>query len=168
MQGNEPFDITINWSSQVDLDLCVFYRSCDGEEGGVFSDEFRSNSSDLGCLGAYPYMQHMGDAKEPLPGRIGSETVKVGRPDNFERLDVVVINYNDAIDLLDVNYSDPAGNCMLGEREITASPQGHGQAYHVATMRRDAAGVLQTTEVNKVLPLREAYETIPGFALICE
>ena len=67
-----------------------------------------------------------------------------------------------------MNYCDPAGNCMIGGREIKAAPQGHGQAYHIATMRRDAAGVLQTTEVNKVLSLREAYETIPGFALICE
>lgn len=164
----KSFDITITWTTPVDLDLCVFYRSCDGREGGVFSDEFRSNSGDLGRLDDFPFMIHLGDSRAPLAGQTGSETVRVGRQDVFERIDVVIINYGEAIDLLDVDYSDPGGACHMGDIEIKSAPTGSGQAYHLATLRRQPDGQLHIETVNRVITLREAYDTIPGFALICE
>lgn len=168
MQVNEPFDISIHWSTPVDLDLCVFFRSRDGRVGGVFSDEFRSEPGDLGSLNNFPYILHMGDEKEPLPGKIGRELVKVGDPSIFDRLDVVVINYADAIDLLDVDYNDPNGGCTIGGQSIEAKPTGRGQAYHVATLSRGDDGALHVQPVNRILPLGEAYDSIPGFPLVCE
>lgn len=168
MQDDKSFDISICWSTPVDLDLCVFYRCPGGDVGGVFSDEFRSNPDDLGRLDAFPYMRHKGDIKEPAAGGAGHETVTVARPDRFERLDVVVINYDDAIDLLDVDYADSRGYCVVGDRRIESRPTGRGQAYHVATVCRDESGCLVAEPVNKVITLREAYDSIPGFALICE
>lgn len=136
--------------------------------GGVFSDEFRCNSADLGALTAFPYMLHMGDMKEPLPGQTGTETVELGRPELFERIDVVVINYADAIDLLEVDYADSKGYCQLGEHKVLSNPAGAGQAYHVATIYPGRDGELKIDTINRVITLKEAYQNIPGFPLICE
>lgn len=168
MQEGKPLDITITWSVLADLDLCVFFRSNDGREGGVFSDGFRSDVRDMGRLDGFPYMLHLGDNKASMAGQRGCETVKVGRPDLFERIDIVVINYSEAVDLLEVDYTDPGGVCLVGDLKISANPTGSGHVYHVATIIRDASEGLSAEPVNRVITLREAYDTIPGFPLICE
>lgn len=169
----DGFDITIRWTAHVDLDLCVFYRTNDGRCGGVFSDEFRQSSSDLGSLTRFPFMLHHGDEKEPMPGSVGSECVSVKNLDGIERLDVVIINYDDAVDLLECDYLDEAGSTVLhrGEErllEVPSTPAGHGQAYHVVSLQRQADGSMAATQVNCTVTLREAFDNIPGFALICE
>lgn len=165
-------DVYINWTVPVDLDLCVFFTTADGRTGGVFSDEFRQDVNDLGQLADYPYMLHHGDEKEPMPGQRGVERVTISDLARFATVDVVVINYDDAIDLLDVDYRDNAGHCdiVIGSRThtIPSAPDGKGQAYHVARITRQADGNYLLTPVNTVLTLRQAYDTIPGFALICE
>ena len=168
MQNQELLEISICWSTAVDLDLCVFYRCADGREGGVFSDEFRCNPSDLGSLGEFPFMLHLGDMKAPQAGQCGTETVQIASPELFERLDIVVINYADAIDLLDVDYTDREGYCRIGEQTVPSSPEGRGQAYHVATLSVNSDGSMKVETVNRVVTLREAYDSIPGFPLICE
>ena len=55
--------VKLYWSSETDLDLCLFFKRKDGEVGGVFSNEYRGKKKDLGCLDAFPYMLHLGDAK---------------------------------------------------------------------------------------------------------
>lgn len=167
------FDITIQWTAHVDLDLCVFYRTTDGRTGGVFSDEFRQNSGDLGSLTRFPYILHHGDEKEPMPGSVGSEVVSVKNLDAIDRLDVVVINYDDAIDLLDCDYCDEGGSTTLhcGQDhllQVAANPAGHGQAYHVLSLQRQPDGSMVASTVNRTVTLRQAFDNIPGFALICE
>lgn len=167
-----PLDITLGWSTPVDLDLCVFYRTPAGDTGGVFSDEFRQDVADLGTLDAFPHMLHHGDVGTPAGRQLSSEQVTVGRPANFDRIDIVAINYDDAIDMLDVDYSDPQGYCRLqtayGSMQIPAAPVGNGHVYHVATLARRADGDFDINVVNRTITLTEAYHGIPGFELICE
>ena len=64
--------VKLIWSSDTDLDLCLFFKKKDGSIGGIFSNEYRGKKSDLGDLSKFPFMLHMGDNKEPAPG--GEET----------------------------------------------------------------------------------------------
>lgn len=37
---NEQLKIKMMWSSQTDLDLCLFFKKKDGEVGGMFSNDY--------------------------------------------------------------------------------------------------------------------------------
>lgn len=39
--------VNLYWTSETDLDLCLFFRKKDGEVGGVFSNEYRQKKERL-------------------------------------------------------------------------------------------------------------------------
>lgn len=74
---NGQLKVNLYWSSKTDLDLCIFFRKKDGEVGGVFSNEYRNKKSDLGSIDKFPFIQHLGDNKEPAPGGEESEQINI-------------------------------------------------------------------------------------------
>ena len=66
---NEKLQIEMVWSTETDLDLCVFWKTEDGQEGGVFSNEYRQNNDDMGTLDKFPFIKHSGDEKNSSPRR---------------------------------------------------------------------------------------------------
>lgn len=76
--------VNLYWTSDTDLDLCLFFRKKDGEVGGVFSNEYRQKKSDLGSLEKFPFMLHLGDNKEPAPGGEESEQINIAKLDDID------------------------------------------------------------------------------------
>lgn len=69
--------VKLLWQSKTDLDLCLFYKTKDGQVGGVFSDGFRQNKDDLGSLNEFPFIQHTGDDPEPAEGGESVEQINI-------------------------------------------------------------------------------------------
>ena len=151
--------VKLIWSSDTDLDLCLFFKKKDGSIGGVFSNEYRGKKSDLGDLSKFPFMLHMGDNKEPAPG--GEET---------DTAYVCIVNYNAAVEGEDVTYADEGGRVELQSDsgdylEVLADSKEEGHVYCVCSIK-NKDGVYALKNESNVMDLSTAYEKIPGFELI--
>ena len=86
--------ITLVWTSAVDLDLLVFYKTLDGQVGGIFSENYRGGS--LGSLDQPPFIALSGDAGVGASGGDNREVVDISKLDSFEALCVCALNFTDA------------------------------------------------------------------------
>jgi uncharacterized protein involved in tellurium resistance len=168
---NEKLQIEMVWSSDTDLDLCLFWKTNDGKEGGVFSDGYNQNTEDLGHLDKYPFIEHQGDRKTPRPGGEENEVIKVKSIDAMSELYVVVLNYKKAINNLPVTFSQDSGRVEIttdtGDslEVLVDSPEG-GHVYLICKIENQD-GVKKTINERRVLTLSQAFSDIPGFKLIC-
>ncbi len=87
-------DVSLIWSSAVDLDLMAFYRTRDGRTGGVYSDNYQGGT--LGALEAFPYMRLSGDAGVGGTGGSNREEMSIGKIDDFEEIYICALNFTDA------------------------------------------------------------------------
>jgi uncharacterized protein involved in tellurium resistance len=169
---NERMQIELVWSSDTDLDLCLFWKTSDGKEGGVFSNEFNQNLKDLGTLKEFPFIEHSGDKKTPRPGGESNEQIKVKSIDAMSELYVVVINYDKAIDQVPVTFSKDSGRVEIttdtGDNyEVPVDDSREGHLYLVCKIE-NADGEKKAINKGEVLSLGQAFRQIPGFKLICE
>lgn len=163
--------VKLIWSSQTDLDLCLFFKRKDGEVGGVFSNEYRSKMSDLGDLNKFPYMLHMGDKKDPSPGDEEMEQINIARLDEIDTAYVCIVNYDAAIDGRDVTYADEGGRVELQSDkgdylEVLADSTVEGHVYCVCSIKNENGQNALKNE-SRVMDLSTAFSEIPGFKLIC-
>jgi uncharacterized protein involved in tellurium resistance len=161
------------WKSQTDLDLCLFFRKKDGQEGGVFSNEYRSKKSDLGSLDQFPYMLHLGDNKEPAPGNEESEQINIARLDDIDVAYAVIINYSAAIEGEDITYAQEGGRIEVQSDsgdylEVEANSADEGHVYVVCSIKNRGEGTYALKNESRVLNLSDAFDQIPGFKLICD
>ncbi|MBD8982397.1 MAG: hypothetical protein EGR83_10195 [Bacteroides cellulosilyticus] len=168
---NERVIVTLLWSSETDLDLCLFFKKKNGEVGGVFSDEYRQNRDDLGALNKFPFIMHSGDAKEPQPGGEESEEIKIAKLDDIAEAYVVIVNYGAAIDNEPVTFNEHSGKVILksdtGDNlEVLADASDKGHVYLVCSIKNDGASKTLKNE-KEVMDLGAAFSRIPGFKLIC-
>jgi hypothetical protein len=168
---NEKLQIEMVWSSETDLDLCLFWKTKDGKEGGVFSDGFNQNKDDLGSLDTFPFIKHGGDEPRPRPGGESNEYVKVKNIDALSELYVVVLNYDAAIDNQNVTFNEHSGRVEIttdtGDNfEVPVDDSRSGHVYVVCKIENADA---DKRAINKgdVLTLGQAFSQIPGFNLIC-
>jgi hypothetical protein len=168
---NERLQIEMVWSSDTDLDLCLFWKTKDGREGGVFSNEYNQNMDDLGALDKFPFIKHSGDEKTPRPGGESNEQIKVKNIDALSELHVVVLNYDAAIDNQNVTFNEHTGRIEIttdtGDNfEVPVDDNRAGHVYVVCKIENTDAG---KKAINKgdVLTLGQAFSQIPGFKLIC-
>ena len=105
--------VKLIWSSDTDLDLCLFFKKKDGSIGGIFSNEYRGKKSDLGDLSKFPFMLHMGDNKEPVPGGEETEQINIASLSEIDTAYVCIVNYNAAVEGEDVTYADEGGRVEL-------------------------------------------------------
>lgn len=164
--------VNLYWTSDTDLDLCLFFRKKDGEVGGVFSNEYRQKKSDLGSLDKFPYMLHLGDNKEPAPGGEESEQINIAKLDDIDEAFVCIVNYGAAIEGEDVTYADEGGRIEVKSDsgdylEVLADSSDEGHVYCVCSIK-NKGGEFALKNESKVMSLSKAYNEIPGFALICD
>lgn len=162
--------VKLIWGTDTDQDLCIFFKKKDGDIGGVFSDEYRNNRSDLGSLTKFPYMLHMGDNKEPQPGDEEVEQVNVASLEEIDTAYVCVVNYGAAIDGKDTTFAQDKARIELQSDsgdylEVLADSNDHGHVYCVCSIR-NYNGENSLKNESRVMDLATAYEQIPGFSLI--
>lgn len=163
--------VKLFWSSQTDLDLCLFFKKKDGEVGGVFSNEYRSKKSDLGDLNKFPYMLHLGDAKEPAEGDEETEQINIADLNQIETAYVCIVNYNAAIAEEDITYAEEGGRVELQSDsgdylEVLADSKETGPIYCVCSIKNNNGTYALKNESN-VMDINTAFNKIPGFSLIC-
>ena len=86
--------VELVWTSPVDLDLMVFYKTREGLVGGVFSDHYEGGS--LGDLEHAPWIELSGDAGVGASDGEKREVLHIARMDSFEQLCVCALNFTDA------------------------------------------------------------------------
>ncbi|MDM8525474.1 hypothetical protein QUF80_19065 [Desulfococcaceae bacterium HSG8] len=86
--------VSLIWTSSVDLDLMAFYKTKDGQVGGVYSDNYAGGS--LGDLNAFPFIELSGDAGVGAVGGDNCEELRITKLDDFEELHIVAVNFTDA------------------------------------------------------------------------
>ena len=163
--------VKLLWQSGTDLDLCLFFTKKNGEVGGVFSNEYRGKKSDLGDLNKFPFMLHLGDAKEPSPGGEESEQINIVRFDEIDTAYVCIVNYGAAVDGEDVTYAEEGGRVELQSDsgdylEVLADSKEEGHVYCVCSIKNND-GVYALKNESNVMDLSTAFDKIPGFSLIC-
>lgn len=164
--------VVLYWTTDTDLDLCLFFRKKDGEVGGVFSNEYRGKKSDLGYLDKFPFMQHLGDVKEPGEGDESKEQINIARLDEIDEAYVVIVNYGAAIEGEDVTYAQEGGRIEVKSDsgdylEVLADSNDEGHVYLVCSIKNRGEEYALKNE-SRVMTLSQAFKDIPGFALICE
>ena len=176
LKKNEAVIFTFNercivkwiWESDTDFDLCAFYKTQDGNEGGVFSNDFRGNRNDLGFLDKSPFMKIAVDEIAPWEVQYPYEKISISSLNEIRNVFFCIIHYDSAINETTTNFegkfeliSDTG--CYL-EIPVTTSKQ--GQVFYVARIDvKDKSFLLSNAQ--RVLQLREAFDGIPGFNLIC-
>lgn len=167
--------VKLYWSSDTDLDLCIFFKKKDGEVGGVFSNEYRGRKSDLGNLNDFPYMLHMGDNKEPSEGNEETEQINVAKLDDIDEAYVCIVNYGAAVEEEDVTFAEEGGRVELQSDsgdflEVVADSSDPGPIYCVCVIKNNNGidEVMKSgNNVPEVMDLGTAFDKIPGFSLIC-
>lgn len=171
----EPFTgkmkVLLRWTSNTDLDLCLFFKRKDGKVGGVFSDEYNNNVADLGAYDKFPFMKHNGDVKKP--GETESvEQIDIVKFDDIDTAYVVIVNYDAASEGRAVTFADERGYaqivCEDGTAfEVPADSSNPGHAYLVCTItNKDDQNYVKNE--GEVYTLNKAFRKIPGFELIVE
>lgn len=163
--------VKLFWTSDTDLDLCLFFKKKNGEVGGVFSNEYRGKRSDLGALDKFPFMLHLGDNKEPAEGNEETEQINIASLDEIEQAFVCIVNYKAAIDQLDVTYAEEAGRVELQSDsgdylEVLADSTDEGHVYCVCSIKNNEGEYALKNE-SRVMDLGTAFDEIPGFSIIC-
>lgn len=164
--------VNLYWTTDTDLDLCLFFRKKDGEVGGVFSNEYRQKKSDLGSLDTFPFILHLGDNKEPAPGGEESEQINIAKLDEIDEAFVCIVNYGAAIEGEDVTYAEEGGRIEVKSDsgdylEVLADSADEGPVYCVCSIK-NKDGEFALKNESKVMTLTKAFTEIPGFSLICE
>ncbi len=168
---NGKLKVKLFWKTETDLDLALFFKKKDGSVGGVFSNEYRSKKSDLGSLEQFPYILHMGDAKEPAAGTEETEQINVASLDEIDEAYVCIINYDAAVEERDVTYAQEGGRIEIQSDsgdylEVLADSPEEGPIYNVCSIKNNG-GTYALKNESQVMDLSRAFDNIPGFALIC-
>lgn len=169
---NEKLKVELVWSSDTDLDLCGFFKTPDGIIGGVFSNEYRSNKSDLGSLDKFPFMLHMGDRKTPRPGGEENEEIRIKSLDSISELYLCVLNYDKAVEDIPTTFSTDSGRIEItsdteDNLEVLVDSEEEGHVYLICKITNEN-GEKKVHNERRVLTLGQAFRQIPGFSLITE
>ena len=161
--------INLNWTARVDMDLMAFYRTIDGQAGGVFSDRYPGGS--LGSVDHFPYIELSGDEGIGISTDENDEVIHIAKLDHLSELYIVTLNYTDAVEKKLTPFKEYDGtDILLNDRgesaEIRLDSPDKG---HVAVVCKiDNAGTMGAKLINmsEVMTLEEFIETIPGATLL--
>jgi len=177
LKKNESAIITFNercrvrwiWDSEKDYDLCAFFKTKNGEEGGVFSNEYTGKKNDLGYLERFPFMTFTVDDQALLDLTPIFEEITISSLTEMEKVFFCIIGYTPALKNELTKFKGEFE--LISDTglyfEIPTVTSKKGQVLVIARVDIDD-NTLLLSSVQRVLGLGEAYNEIPGFNLICK
>jgi len=162
--GFKWIDISLIWTSAVDLDLMAFYKTKDGKTGGVYSNNYAGGS--LGSLNQFPFIQLSGDAGVGAKGGDNREDMRIGKLTDFEAVYICALNFTDASSGANKVFADYDASV----RVATDKGESHTvrldsrQSGPVAVICKLSAGFISSEVVNdsQVMRLEDFRTRIPG------
>lgn len=162
--GFKWLDISLIWTSAVDLDLMAFYKCKDGRTGGVYSDNYAGGS--LGNLNQFPFIQLSGDAGVGAKGGDNREDMRITKLDEFEVLYICALNFTDASSGTSKTFADydASVRVMTDKGETHTVKLDSRQFGPVAVICKLSSGFIANELVNDsdVMRLEEFRQRIPG------
>lgn len=157
-------DISLIWTSAVDLDLMAFYKTKDGKTGGVYSENYLGGS--LGNLQQFPFIQLSGDAGVGASGGDNRENMVITRLDDFEELFICAVNFTDA----STGANKVFANYDASVRVMTDKGESHNVVLDsnlpgtIAVICKLTSGFIASELINdsQVMSLEEFRVKIPG------
>ncbi len=161
--------VTLKWTAAVDLDLMAFYKTRDGQEGGVFSDNYPGGT--LGSLNVFPFIELSGDEGIGGTGGDNEEVIRITKLDDMAELYIVTINYDDATKSKPSTFSNYDGSVVVmnDQGEAVEVPLNSTNKGHVAVVCRidntNPVGA-KLINVNDIIDLSTFAKTVPGAKLV--
>jgi uncharacterized protein involved in tellurium resistance len=165
--------VVLQWHASVDLDLMAFFRTKNGQVGGVFSSNYPGG--DLGSLTRFPFIQLSADAGvDAQEEGDNQEVLVIAQLDDLAEVYICTLNYTDAAAKRDSCFADYDGNVIVNDNHghSVTIPLNATQKGQVAVIARiDHSGDSGNGEAilrneNVVLDLGQFFQTIPGAYLL--
>jgi uncharacterized protein involved in tellurium resistance len=168
---NKRIYIDLKWIIDADLELCAFFKTKDGKEGGIFSNEYRQEKNDLGSVDKFPFMYISADDAPYRDGEPYRETIRISNLEQIESLYFLILNYDAAVENNPINFSDfkfcielitdDGSNIEISEINCIDK----GVVYLVGRIFHNDNSY-ELTNDGQVMNLARAVLEIPGFKLI--
>lgn len=164
--------VRLAWTADVDLDLMVFYRTNEGNQGGILSENYPSGNQ--GQAGQFPYITLDEDAGVGAIGGDNDENITIEKIDpSIAEYYIVTINYTDAVAGNTSTFSSYDGGVTVkgheaGEEVSVAVPLDASERGHVALIARidNTSGTPKLINENKIMTLAQFSTEIPGATLV--
>jgi len=157
--------VTLKWTKDVDLDLMAFYKTKDGQTGGVFSDNYPGGS--LGSLNSFPFIELSGDEGVGAVGGDNEEVLRITKLDDIAELYIATLNYTDASQKIASAFNDYDGSVVVmnDKGEAVEVPLNAAEKGHVAVICKIDNGSpmgAKLINMNDVMDLGTFVSTVPG------
>jgi tellurite resistance protein TerA len=149
--------VTLSWTAEVDLDLMAFYKTKDGNVGGVFSDNYPGGS--MGNLNSFPFIQLSGDEGIGAKGGANEEKLRITKLADFAVVYIVTLNYTDASQGIETSFNKYDGKVRLNSA-------GRGTVAVVCKIDNSSAIGAKLINMNDIMDLDDFAGSIPGANLI--
>ena len=161
--------VSLKWTAPVDLDLMAFYKAKDGQEGGVFSDNYPGGT--LGNLNTFPFIELSGDEGVGGTGGDNEEILRITKLDDLAELYIVTINYDDAVENTPSSFSDYDGAIVVmndrGEAvEVPLNSTDKGHVAIICKIDNTSPMGAKLVNINDIIDLGTFASTIPGANLV--
>lgn len=150
----------------IDLDLVLFYQTKDNQSNIVCPMEYTRKKESEGCLEHFPHIKYMHDYDFNC-----LEKIIISSLQSMKSIYICAIDYCSAINGEETDFSSLGGrldfetnNKLLNS--IYMDNYKTGVVYLFCRIVLND-GRFWLEEINDVLSLEEAYNTIPGFSEIC-
>ncbi|HDN25794.1 MAG TPA: stress response protein [Thioploca sp.] len=155
--------VSLIWTSAVDLDLMAFYKTKDGQVGGVYSDNYAGGT--LGDMNQFPFIELSGDEGIGAVGGDNREEMRIVKLDDFDELYICALNFTDASSGAKVFADYDARVEVITDRgESYKVSLDSRQSGPVAVICKFTGGFISNSIVNdsEVMPLEQFKSKIPG------
>lgn len=155
--------VSLIWTSAVDLDLMAFYKTKDGQVGGVYSDNYAGGT--LGDLNRFPFIELSGDEGVGAVGGEYREELRIMKLDDFDELHICALNFTDASSGTKVFADYDARVEVITDRGESYVVSLDSRQYGpVAVLCQFSGGLISNSLINnsEVMSLEQFKSKIPG------
>lgn len=160
----KQMQISLIWSSGVDLDLMAFYKTKDGKVGGVWSPNYTGGSK--GTVERFPYIELSGDQGVGAAAGKNREEIRVAKLDDLESLYICALNFTDASSGAKKTFADYDAHVEVvtdtGDTHTVALDS--NESGHAAVLCKFTGTFMGTSIVNNsdVMDFKTFQTSIPG------
>lgn len=157
--------VSLKWTTAVDLDLMAFYKTKDGQVGGVFSDNYAGGS--MGNLNSFPFIQLSGDEGVGAAGGDNEETLRVTKLDDMAEIYICTLNFTDASKNRQKSFSNYDAHVLVVDDKgesigVPLDAQTRGTVAVIAKIDNTGFMGAKMVNENQVMDLTTFQTTIPG------